>query len=387
MFLDGLYSVTALGLGLSAWALGTSGRAGATRALAALLTLNALLVARALVWGQPGFDWVSSAPFVVGSQALFALSPPLLALAALRARSGGPLHDGDGRAFLPPAFAAALLAIAWASRGGWPGAPVEGVYVASLLVLGVVCVEMAARAVRGIPERARRAGRAVVGVFAAHWALSLGSWAAGLAGLPGARGLEALSVASLLAFGLGAGAWGLRRLPAVLLRAPTPLVGPPAGPGPSGLDADRREPGLEARAPETDAADAALADRLLELLDGERVWLDPELTVEALADRLREPTRDVSRVLNGPVGGGFHRVVGARRVAEAKRLLADEPDATVLEVLYRVGFSSKSAFHRAFKRHAGLTPTAYRRAVAEAPRGDGQDVPVPVPGRREPASG
>ena len=34
---------------------------------------------------------------------------------------------------------------------------------------------------------------------------------------------------------------------------------------------------------------------------------------------------------------------------------------TVLEVLYGVGFNSKSAFNTTFKKYTGITPTEYRK--------------------------
>ncbi|WP_420454978.1 helix-turn-helix domain-containing protein [Rubrivirga sp.] len=367
--LDALYLATALGLAVSAGALATAGRAGATRALAAMLGVNTLLVARGLAWGH--VDWVATVPAGVGAMALFALSPPLLALAVVRARSGGPLQQADARAVLPAAVAGLGLGVVAAVNGAI-GTSAQVVYLVGLNVVAAGSFVVAGRALGALPERAQRAGVAVVGVFGVHWACSQLSWALGLADVAGAGAFEVASVASLLAFGVGAGAWGVRQLPAVLLAAPVPLVDPPAPPEPS-AEVD----------PAQAAADAALADRVRELLDRDRVWFDPDLTVETLADRLREPTRDVSRVLNGPVGDGFHRVVGAQRVAEAQRLFRADPGATVLEVLYAAGFSSKSAFHRAFKRHVGMTPTAFRRALAQA-GGDGArrsdaDVGAPLP--------
>ncbi len=370
--LDALYLATALGLAVSAVALATAGRAGATRSLAAMLGVNALLVARGLAWGHLG--WVSTVPAGVGAMALFALSPPLLALAVVRARSGGPLRRADVRVAVP-AVAAGLGLGAVAASAGTVGTAAQVGYLVGLNAVAVASFVVAGRALAALPERARRPGAAVVGVFGAHWACSQLSWALGLADVPSAVAFEVASVALLLAFGVGAGAWGLRQLPAVLLAAPVPLVDPPASP----------EPAAEVD-PAQAAADAALADRVRELLDRDRVWLDPGLTVETLADRLREPTRDVSRVLNGPVGDGFHRAVGERRVAEAQRLFRADSEATVLEVLYAAGFSSKSAFHRAFKRHVGMTPTAFRRAVAQA-GGDGAverpaaSAPLPALGR------
>ena len=370
-----LYLTATLGLASGAVALGTAGRAGASRALAGALGVGAVLVARGSVRGV--VPWLGATAPTVVAVALFALLPALVALAAVRARSGGPLRPRDALALAPFALALAALGLAAALAGGWPGATAEAVYLVALNAVAAVSLGVAVRAGGALPHRARRAGAVVLAVFGGHWACSQAGWVLGLLGAPGAVAFEAASVLLLIAFGAAAAAWGLRRLPAVLLAAPEPVAEPPSVPVSAEAPAD----------PEREAADAALAARLRALLDGERVWTDSELTVEALADRLREPTRDVSRVL-GQVGGGFHHAVGARRVAEARRLLADEPDSTVLEILYRAGFNSKSAFHRAFKRHAGMTPTAYRRALAEGPSGDGMvdsagpDVPIPVPGRR-----
>jgi AraC-like DNA-binding protein len=48
---------------------------------------------------------------------------------------------------------------------------------------------------------------------------------------------------------------------------------------------------------------------------------------------------------------------------KAKQMLTDpdKKDFTVLEILYDVGFNSKSSFITAFKKHTGYTPTEYRK--------------------------
>ena len=395
--LSALCLVAAAGLAVGAVALGTAGRAGASQALAAVLGVNAALLVRAGLAGTAG--WTGATGVSVVASSMFALTPPLVALAAVRARSGGPVRAGDALSLGPFAVALTALVTGAIVTGGWPGGVIELMYLDALNLTFVASVGVAVWAGRALPRAARWAGAAVLAVFAAHWACSQTAWLLGLMGSPRAATAEAASVVLLLAFGIGAAGWGLRRLPGALLAAQPPDRRLPpesaeaGGPGGAAPASAREAPGVTAE-------DAALATRVLALLDGERVWTDPELTVETLAARLHQPARDVSRVLNGPVGGGFHGAVGARRVAEARRLLAAEPDTTVLEVIYRAGFNSKSSFHRAFKRHAGMTPTAYRRARADAvSSGDGAEVtartetpqplgvPVPVPERPDAETG
>jgi AraC-like DNA-binding protein len=38
-----------------------------------------------------------------------------------------------------------------------------------------------------------------------------------------------------------------------------------------------------------------------------------------------------------------------------------ETDKTILEILYHVGFNSKSAFNRAFLKNTGTSPTEFRK--------------------------
>jgi AraC-like DNA-binding protein len=49
----------------------------------------------------------------------------------------------------------------------------------------------------------------------------------------------------------------------------------------------------------------------------------------------------------------------------------DRPGASVGEVARRVGYTSESAFHRAFAREFGVTPGAYRSSLRTSPQTDG----------------
>jgi AraC-like DNA-binding protein len=62
-------------------------------------------------------------------------------------------------------------------------------------------------------------------------------------------------------------------------------------------------------------------------------------------------------------------------VAAAKRMLIDEPRASVLSVGLSVGFGSQSTFYAAFKDESGLVPSEFRRRnVPSDPTGAAQAI-------------
>lgn len=103
--------------------------------------------------------------------------------------------------------------------------------------------------------------------------------------------------------------------------------------------------------------------RLVALLEDERVYRDPNLTIGDLAEKLRTSPRLISQVIHEHLHSNFYELVNLHRIKEAQLLLLDprRSDATVLDVAYSVGFNSKSAFNRAFKSKAGVTPSEFRR--------------------------
>jgi AraC-like DNA-binding protein len=76
----------------------------------------------------------------------------------------------------------------------------------------------------------------------------------------------------------------------------------------------------------------------------------------------------VSAVLKLHYQSNFFEFINGFRVEEAKRLLAlpEFKDETILEVIFKSGFNSPSAFHRFFKRMVGVTPTEYRKQAIES---------------------
>ena len=81
--------------------------------------------------------------------------------------------------------------------------------------------------------------------------------------------------------------------------------------------------------------------------------------VSHYADVLRVPAAALSRALTHVTGRGTKELVTDRVMLEAARLLRFS-DLTVGEIAYRVGMGDQLYFSRAFKRHYGEAPSAYR---------------------------
>ncbi|KXH84953.1 helix-turn-helix domain-containing protein [Chryseobacterium kwangjuense] len=94
-----------------------------------------------------------------------------------------------------------------------------------------------------------------------------------------------------------------------------------------------------------------------------RPFLNSSLTIQDVSNDIEIPVRDLSLLINHQLGQHFYDFVNTYRIESAKDILKDasKTKVTVLEILYEVGFNSKSSFNTAFKKHTGNTPTAYRK--------------------------
>jgi AraC-like DNA-binding protein len=98
-------------------------------------------------------------------------------------------------------------------------------------------------------------------------------------------------------------------------------------------------------------------------MQNDKPYLEPELTLEQLASKLSLKPRVLSQAINEILGQNFYDFINRYRIEEASRLLTNPSDEkiTILEVLYEVGFNSKSSFNTLFKKYTGLTPTEFRK--------------------------
>jgi len=112
------------------------------------------------------------------------------------------------------------------------------------------------------------------------------------------------------------------------------------------------------------AAEATpIIDRLQHCMQADALFRQPDLKLAGLAKAVGTTPHHLSQILNDNLGTRFSTFVNGYRVAEAERLLCERPDLTIEAIGYEAGFSSKSAFYAAFKKHHGVPPAQYQRQV------------------------
>lgn len=137
---------------------------------------------------------------------------------------------------------------------------------------------------------------------------------------------------------------------------------------PSGPQQDPKEdePDLKyARSALTSDHAAKLAARLETAMQQDTLYLDPSLSLQKLSRHVGALPNQVSQTLNQQIGASFFDYVSRWRI-EASKPQITAGDASVLSVALDVGFNSRSAFYKAFKRETGMTPKSYRATQLSA---------------------
>lgn len=94
-------------------------------------------------------------------------------------------------------------------------------------------------------------------------------------------------------------------------------------------------------------------------------YLYDTLTLQVLASETGLSAKRLSLIINQSKGTHFFDFINGYRVEEAKHLLR-ETDQTIQQIMFEVGFNSKSSFNTAFRKNTSMTPTAYRRQTASS---------------------
>ncbi|MBP1665061.1 MAG: helix-turn-helix transcriptional regulator [Bacteroidetes bacterium] len=101
-------------------------------------------------------------------------------------------------------------------------------------------------------------------------------------------------------------------------------------------------------------------EKLHRIVEKEKLFLEPELTLDCLSQISGISGRYLSQIINQYKQKSFYDYINGLRIQYSCEILTKESRKTILEILYESGFNSKTSFNTSFKKHTGLTPSQYK---------------------------
>ena len=143
-----------------------------------------------------------------------------------------------------------------------------------------------------------------------------------------------------------------------------------------GLQGNKQDQTIREIEAETEAQDLAAAKYpetkmenlkrdLLDLLQKEKLYLNPEIRVTELCKALRTNRTYLSKLINEDFNLSFSDFINQYRVAYACELIMQDKQDRFSQtfIAEQSGFGSLSSFNRAFKKEMGVTPGEYRKTL------------------------
>ncbi|KMW56558.1 Transcriptional regulator of various polyols utilization, AraC family [Candidatus Rhodobacter oscarellae] len=115
--------------------------------------------------------------------------------------------------------------------------------------------------------------------------------------------------------------------------------------------------------PQPEAAltdDSKVMARIEALMTQSRIYRDADLNLDRLARRAVIPSRQISGAINRTAGKNVSQYVNDFRIKDACEQL-ETGTRSVTEIMFDVGFQTKSNFNREFRRVTGMAPIEWRK--------------------------
>jgi AraC-like DNA-binding protein len=106
-----------------------------------------------------------------------------------------------------------------------------------------------------------------------------------------------------------------------------------------------------------------ILEKLEDLMSNQKIFTDPDLTLDSLASKVGVSRHHLSETLNQYKEKSFYQYINEYRIKEVIALMDQYKkrgeNANILSLAFQAGFHSKSSFNQYFKKVQGCTPSAY----------------------------
>ena len=106
-----------------------------------------------------------------------------------------------------------------------------------------------------------------------------------------------------------------------------------------------------------------LNQRLTTLMEEDKVYRNPYISLESLASQLAISRHLLSQLLNNNLNQNFYQYINNYRIQDACEMLRDNKPFSIEAIGYEVGFNSRSSFFSSFKKLKGMTPARYQEEL------------------------
>jgi AraC-like DNA-binding protein len=112
-----------------------------------------------------------------------------------------------------------------------------------------------------------------------------------------------------------------------------------------------------------------LIQRLTKSMENEKPYLNENLTLKELAEKLETTPNNLSQIINEKFSKNFYEFINGYRINEVKSLLSNPKYShySMLGIAFECGFNSKSTFNSVFKQFTGKTPSEFKKSVIDFP--------------------
>jgi AraC-like DNA-binding protein len=113
----------------------------------------------------------------------------------------------------------------------------------------------------------------------------------------------------------------------------------------------------------SDSQKEELSRKITEVVIANKLYLNPELSLEDLAAKLFLHKNYVSYVINDVFKMNFYNYINRYRIEEAKKMLLDKSydNLSIEGIAKSCGYKSRNVFYPVFKKFEGITPLEYKK--------------------------